>query len=258
MQPRHNKRKKILISHSDNAEDKNIKSKAVDLETVIRKNDPNSFIYIPINDDYQEILKRIHKLPCSLYELGLTVSTGRVVDFRATHLLADIKNENIYPLIYANHFKDGYIVWPNDNFSKPQALCRCKESESLMVHRGHYVLVKRFSAKEEKKRVVACILDPDIVDYNMLGFENHLNYFHSDNIGINKKMAKGLALFLNSTIVDQYLRQFNGHTQVNAADLVNLKYPSRQQLEKLGQSFRTKFPNQKKIDSILEDSLFFD
>jgi adenine-specific DNA-methyltransferase len=40
-----------------------------------------------------------------------------------------------------------------------------------------------------------------------------------------------LAAFLNSTVLDVYFRQFNGHTQVNATDLRNLRYPSRSQLE---------------------------
>ena len=47
-------------------------------------------------------------------------------------------------------------------------------------------------------------------------------------------LAKGLAAFLNSTLVDSYFRQFNGHTQVNATDLRLLKYPSLKTLIKLG------------------------
>jgi len=40
-------------------------------------------------------------------------------------------------------------------------------------------------------------------------------------------------VFLNSTLVDQYFRQFSGHTQVNAADLRRLRYPSTEQLSRL-------------------------
>ena len=39
---------------------------------------------------------------------------------------------------------------------------------------------------------------------------------------------KGLAAYLNSTLVDAYFRQFSGHTQVNATDLRSLKYPDWQ------------------------------
>ena len=55
-----------------------------------------------------------------------------------------------------------------------------------------------------------------------MGFENHLNYFHKKGRGIDMPLARGLAAFLNSTLVDAYFRQFNGHTQVNATDLRSL------------------------------------
>lgn len=49
-------------------------------------------------------------------------------------------------------------------------------------------------------------------------------------------MARGLAAFLNMTIVDQFFRQFNGHTQVNATDLRSLRYPEAHELEALGEA----------------------
>jgi adenine-specific DNA-methyltransferase len=43
-----------------------------------------------------------------------------------------------------------------------------------------------------------------------------------------------LAVYLNSTAVDDSFRRFNGHTQVNATDLRLMKYPSRADLVSLG------------------------
>jgi len=85
-----------------------------------------------------------------------------------------------------------------------------------------------------------------------VGFENHLNVYHRDNAGLPAKLVKGLAVFLNSTLVDSYFRQFNGHTQVNATDLRMLRYPSQEVLEALGASVADKFPSQKEIDELLE------
>jgi adenine-specific DNA-methyltransferase len=48
-------------------------------------------------------------------------------------------------------------------------------------------------------------------------------------------LAHGLAVFLNSTAVDQDFRRFNGHTQVNATDLRRIKYPNHDALVSLGQ-----------------------
>ena len=47
-------------------------------------------------------------------------------------------------------------------------------------------------------------------------------------------LAHGLAVFLNTTVVDEHFRRFNGHTQVNATDLKTMKFPSRDALIQLG------------------------
>ena len=99
-----------------------------------------------------------------------------------------------------------------------------------------YVLVKRFSAKEEPKRVVATVHDPERLPGSAVGFENHLNYYHRNGAGLEPGLARGLAAFLNSGLVDAFFRQFSGHTQVNATDLRALPYPSLTQLEVLGET----------------------
>jgi adenine-specific DNA-methyltransferase len=117
------------------------------------------------------------------------------------------------------------------------------------------VLVKRFSAKEEKKRIVAAVYDPTRLQAKCIGIENHLNYYHQNGQGLHPSLAKGLAAFLNSTVVDEYFRQFSGHTQVNAADLRSLKYPSLDQLLALGERIGDTFPNQEEIDQIVLEIL---
>ena len=100
---------------------------------------------------------------------------------------------------------------------------------------GHYVVVRRLSSKEEKRRVVAYHVQPeDFPGQPYLGFENHLNVFHRRKQGLSPELAHGLALYLNSGFVDKLFRRFNGHTQVNATDLRSLPYPSADTLEALG------------------------
>ncbi len=65
----------------------------------------------------------------------------------------------------------------------------------------------------------------------MVGFENHLNYYHREGGGLPISLARGLVAYLNSSFADTYFRQFNGHTQVNATDLRSLRYPRIEQLE---------------------------
>lgn len=96
-------------------------------------------------------------------------------------------------------------------------------------------MVKRFSSKEERHRIVATAISHDSFQHERLGFENHLNVFHQDKHGLPPTIAHGLAAYLNSSAVDEYFRLFSGHTQVNATDLKRLKYPSYQALQRLGE-----------------------
>jgi adenine-specific DNA-methyltransferase len=97
-------------------------------------------------------------------------------------------------------------------------------------------VVRRFSSKEEKRRVVASVVDPAAFgDQPVLGFENHMNLFHENKRGLPESLARGLAVFLNTTAVDESFRRYNGHTQVNATDLKLMKYPSRETLIELGE-----------------------
>ena len=102
------------------------------------------------------------------------------------------------------------------------------------------MVVKRFSAKEERRRVVAVVYDPEDVDADDIGFENHLNVFHRRGRGLQPQIAAGLCLWLNSTAVDQFFRTFSGHTQVNATDLRSMQYPSTAQLTSLGACSRSR------------------
>jgi adenine-specific DNA-methyltransferase len=58
--------------------------------------------------------------------------------------------------------------------------------------------------------------------------------FHLDSRGLDRATAVGLVCFLNCTLVDVYVRQFSGHTQINAGDLRHLRYPSAAELRSIG------------------------
>jgi hypothetical protein len=138
------------------------------------------------------------------------------------------------PLLYSGHF-NGKAEWPKANFKKPNAIACCPETLKWLYPNGYYVVVRRLSSKEEKRRIVAYLVDPAYFpDAPFLGFENHLNVFHSRKNGLNADTAHGLAIYLNSRSIDTLFRRFNGHTQVNATDLRALPYPSVRTLNEIG------------------------
>lgn len=242
----------VLLSTSHGPSGDSMTLREVEYGQVIHPDDPDQIIHLATSEMDHFVRERIDQFRYSLGDLGIAVSTGRVVDFRAKEFLRDSPDEATAPLIYPTHFEDGYIRWPKLENRKPNAIAISDKTKSLFLPSGDYVLVRRFSSKEEPRRVVAALYDSTQISSSVVGFENHLNVYHCNHAGLPKEMARGLAVFLNSTLVDSYFRQFNGHTQVNATDLRKLPYPGREVLSALGKYAEGKFPAQHKIDALLE------
>ncbi|WP_335033140.1 BsuBI/PstI family type II restriction endonuclease [Nostoc sp.] len=244
----------VIINSSCGANDDLIMSHSVPYFDLVHPNDLEQFIHIIPDKISQQIVQRIALFPCTLKDLGLTVSTGRVVDFRAKDYLRANSESNTVPLIYPVNLSNGYVNYPKIT-KKPQAIVHIEETANLLIPNEHYVISKRFSSKEEKRRVVAVVYDANQFNYRYVGFENHLNYFHKDGRGLSLTLARGLAVYLNSTLVDSFFRLFNGHTQVNATDLRKLKYPDLSQLLLLGTGIKEQFPSLQEIDELIENQL---
>lgn len=201
---------------------------------IVRTNDPEMFVHIPIlpGKDFLDVSESIRS---SLDDLGIQVSTGPVVDFRLKDHLRKVPGKNTVPLLYPCHFSHQSTEWPIEIGKKPNALLLNHETKKWLYPNGFYTVVRRFSSKEEKRRIVASVVDPGVFqEAELIGFENHLNVFHEDRKGLPETLAKGLSVFLNSTAVDDNFRRFSGHTQVNATDLRLMKYPDREALIELG------------------------
>ena len=244
----------VVVSTSSG---KTIQERLVPYQSIVHSNDSEFFIRVLSDSSDDNVSSRISNLPCVLSDLGLEVSTGRVVDFRTKdNLLSDPDSQSV-PLIYPCHLKQGRVSWPLVNCRKPNALRRNQDTESLLVEAGHYVLVKRFSAKEEKRRIVASVLSPTDTRGLPVGIENHLNFFHNEGGTLEPELALGLAVYLNSTIVDQFFRLFSGHTQVNSTDLRTIPYPSSKRLIAIGKrAKKSSSTSQEAIDATIEEMLF--
>lgn len=84
-----------------------------------------------------------------------------------------------------------------------------------------------------------------------VAYDNKTNVFPCPD----RDVAVGLAYWLNSTAVDDHFRAFSGHTQVNAADLRIMPYPSLEQLRLLGSGRDAAMPDQAVIDAVVEHLL---
>ncbi|MHB8728433.1 MAG: Eco57I restriction-modification methylase domain-containing protein [Sulfuricaulis sp.] len=218
---------------------------------IVFPDDLEHFIHVPTSPECNAI-ELLAAVRYSLEDIGIQVSTGPVVDFRLKDHLRDMPELGTVPLLYPVHFNGQNTEWPKTDIKKPNAIQRNVETEKWFFPNGFYCVVRRFSSKEERRRIIASVVQPDIFDdAEVLGFENHLNVFHQRKHGLPEALARGLAMFLNTTAVDEYFRRFNGHTQVNATDLKLMKYPSREALVALGKVAKG-IPN----DQVIIDRLF--
>ncbi|MBU1397355.1 MAG: SAM-dependent methyltransferase, partial [Proteobacteria bacterium] len=246
------KPKSVTISMSEGLDFNKARTLSVPYSRVVHPNDRDMFIHLGVDNTDTSPAARMKCFGSSLKKLSLSISTGRVVDFRAREHLRQSPQKDTVPLIYPCHFENGFVTWPVESGKKPNAIATSAEISDLLVEAGFYVLTKRFSSKEQQRRVMAAIYDPARIDTYLVGFENHLNYFHKQGKGLPANLARGLALYLNSTIADQYFRLFSGHTQVNATDLRKMPYPTHEQLLRLGAYVEEAMPNQETIDAIIE------
>jgi adenine-specific DNA-methyltransferase len=237
----------VLLSESHSPDARATRAARVPFARVVRPGDRERFIHLAMDGRADALAA----LPCTLGDLGLAVSTGRVVDFRARPWLRAGPSPGSVPLIYPMHFDAGGIAWPRAGAKKPDAIARAAARRNLLLPAGIYVLVKRFTAKEERRRIVAAVFDPRAVPCEAVGFENHLDYFHADGRPLDGALAWGLTLFLSSTPVDAFFRQWSGHTQVNATDLRALRYPGPDALRALGAGGPGRLPSQEAVDALV-------
>lgn len=229
-------------------------TRTVAFENIVNPQDKDKFIHIAANQRDQAIIDRLGLFTTSLDELEVKVSTGPVVDFRLKDDLRQEIEEGAVPLIYPVHLNGG-IDWPKKS-KKPNAINISDKSRPwLWKHEGHFVIVRRFSSKEEKRRIVATPYDSSLPG-DLIGFENKLNVFHAQKEGLDRELALGLYVYLNSTLLDKYYRLFGGHTQVNATDLRNIHYPTVESLRHIGGQVTHSDLSQKQIDDLLDKEFY--
>lgn len=219
----------VAVTACDDPSFADIHHRRCRFEEIVTRGDAEKFIHVPAPGSTAS-----GGLPgVALRELGLDVCTGPVVDFRLRDHLRKEPEQGTVPLLYASHFSRGGFEWPRAG-RKPNAILRNSATERWLMPTGNYVILRRFTSKEERRRVVAYPLKRDALPGDAVGFENHLNVIHHNHHGLSPGVAAGLVKYLNSKVVDDYFRVFSGHTQVNATDLRRLRYPTYEELERMG------------------------
>lgn len=149
---------KITISKTINGDFSSRCEISVLKKDVVYKSNGHIFFRIPSNEDELEVIRRLDKLPYNFYKLGVKISTGKVVAFRnKEHLQKNITKDSV-PLLWMHNIKNGKIEWPIVKKDKAIAIKNNNTTKWLLLEAGNYLILKRFTTKEQKRRFVTAYI----------------------------------------------------------------------------------------------------
>jgi adenine-specific DNA-methyltransferase len=94
----------VVVSSSSGNSGAAMTAKRFPFTEIVHPNDPERFIHVPADAEHATATAMLSKLPATLASLGVTVSTGRVVDFRLKDALRLAPVTGTVPLLYPCHF----------------------------------------------------------------------------------------------------------------------------------------------------------
>lgn len=205
-------------------------------QLILDEKQKDPVLHLPTSDIDTHLLQVFRGWENRLSTYGLEISTGPVVPFRADNLLTSHKKVEAgeaVPLLWLQHVRRMSIQWPLEHFDKPQGIS-VHADQKLLVRNETQIILRRFSAKEEERRITAAVLFAQSFPTPLIGLENHLNYLYRSSGILSNEEAVGITAFLNSSLVDRYFRIANGNTQVNATELRSLPLPPLEMLLSIG------------------------
>ena len=193
---------------------------------------PANYVYLVTNDTDVQTLEQLSHLTYTLPKLGLKMRTGLTVDYRNQAALRDHAELHAVPLFYAHHLKKGQVQFPQGK--EPEYLVTTQKG--LLQKNSNYLFVKRFTAKEEPRRLQCAIyLARNFPQFTHISTDNKLNFICGQD-ELSESVVYGLYVIFNSTLYDRYYRLLNGSTQVNATEINAMPVPPLKTIAAMGEA----------------------
>lgn len=190
----------------------------------------DTYVYLVTNEQEVETLELLNKWTNTLPSIGLKMKTGLTVDFRNREVLRDIAEDQAVPLFYSQHIQDGKVIFP---IGKEHEYIVTSQA-GLLQPNANYLFVKRFTAKEEHRRLQCGVyLARKYPDYVKISTQNKINFIGGLR-DLSECIVYGLYVLFNSTLYDCYYRILNGSTQVNSTEINSMPVPPLESIERMG------------------------
>ena len=196
----------------------------------------NHYVLLPVCDEDIDILTIMANFKSTLQTEGYVFKTGQVVEFRNKEDIKLHKENNCVPLIRPFHLYKGFVKFPV-NVSKGQYM-KMSNKKSLFMEYKDMLLIKRFTTKEETRRLQPALLLVDNISTKIIAVENHVNYLDKTSGQITKDELFGIWALFSSQIWDKYYRILNGSTQVNATEINTMPIPDIVKIREIGQKIQ--------------------
>lgn len=208
------------------------------------------YVYLVTNNEEVAVLERLHRFHCTLPDIGVKMKTGLTVDFRNRDILRDNEEDGAIPLFYSQHIKRGTVDFPIQKAHEYVVT----DQRGLMQDNRNYLFVKRFTAKEEPRRLQCGIyLAKNYPQYDKISTQNKINFIDGLLGEMSECLVYGLYVLFNSTLYDEYYRILNGSTQVNSTEVNSMPVPDIEIIQEMGRKLmKTKDLSESSCDLILE------
>lgn len=208
------------------------------------------YVYLVTNNEEVAVLERLHRFNRTLPDIGVKMKTGLTVDFRNRDILRDDEEDGAIPLFYSQHIKQGTVNFPIQKEHEYVVT----DQRGLMQDNKNYLFVKRFTAKEEPRRLQCGIyLAKNYPQYEKISTQNKINFIDGLLGEMSECLVYGLYVLFNSTLYDEYYRILNGSTQVNSTEINSMPVPDIESIQEMGRKLmKTKDLSESSCDLILE------
>lgn len=228
----------VIVSSSHGLKDiKTPQLKTFIQQQLIDMNSNEKILYLPTNDFEESILNIFKNWNGNLNKYHIQISTGPVVAFRALdYIQSNYENGTVFlaPLFWLHNVKQMILEWPIIKPNKGQYVRIQNESRSILIPNKNYVLLRRFSAKDDKSRLVAAPYFCGFTEAEYIGVENKVNYIYRPKGHLERNEVVGLCAILNSTLFDAFFRIFNGNVNVSATELRDMPLPPLETIKAIG------------------------
>lgn len=228
----------VTISSSSGLKDlKTPLIKVFPKKDIIDLNSNEKILYLPTTDYDEAVLEIFKKWTGNLGKYNIKISTGPVVAFRARdYLKENFENGTVQlaPLFWLHNVKQMILEWPIVKPKKEQYINIEKKTMPLLIPNKNYILLRRFSSKDDKNRLIAAPYFCNFIESNLIGVENKVNYIYRPKGHLERNEVVGLCALLNSSLFDTYFRIFNGNVNVSATELRDISLPPLDTIKKIG------------------------